>query len=123
MPPKPPMTKKATNPSIQGRQISGTLRKVFTNPEGAPPFPVFINAADFVGMGPDILLDVGVVTPENVTSAKAAGGDVPPVIDIQVIARFAMSTQTAALIHERLSMVLEHAKEMKLAGGEKVDSK
>jgi len=80
-------------------------RKIFANPAEAPPFPVFINAVDVIGIGHDVMLDVGVISPEDVNSATATGMS-PPLIDMHVITRFAMSVATVALLHQRLIQIL-----------------
>jgi hypothetical protein len=99
------MTKEpVSSPPVQGQQSLGTLRKIFSNPEGSPPFPVFVNAVDFVGIGPDVMLDLGVVTPESVNEASAKSVT-PPVIDLHVIARFGMSLPTALILHQRLTAI------------------
>ncbi|MGA9061555.1 MAG: hypothetical protein WB341_07805 [Terracidiphilus sp.] len=104
------MKKESTSPPSAGTQVqvgkvTGALRKVFSGQEGGPPSPVFVNATDFVGLGSDVILDLGIVSPESVNAANAKGAT-PLLIDFNVIARFAMSIPTAATLHQRLSMIL-----------------
>lgn len=80
-------------------------RKLFNKPDDAPPFPMFINAVDVVGLGADIMLDLGNVSVEAVNIANASGST-PPVVDMFVLARFGMSLVTAKMLHQRLEMIL-----------------
>jgi hypothetical protein len=105
---------------VKTGNISAATRKVFLRPDDAPAFPIFINAVEFSAIGMDLLMDGGVVSPESVNEAQAKlkeGGN-PPLLDVHVIFRAAMSFQTATLMHQRLGELLGKTQEF-AAGSQK----
>jgi hypothetical protein len=74
--------------------------------------PVFINSAEFSGMGMDVFMDVGIVPVESISVATKTyqeNPDKPPSVDFHVSFRFGMSVQSAILIHQRLSQFLQQS--------------
>ena len=73
---------------------------------------MFINAAEFSAAGMDVFMDVGVVPVESVSAAMKAAQEnpeVPPEIDFYICHRFGMSFQSATLIHQRLTQLLQQS--------------
>jgi hypothetical protein len=98
-------------------QMRVNSKKVFLSSSEGPP--IFINAAEFAANGIEVYMDVGVVSVESVNRASQAfqmDPTVIPDIDLQVSHRFAFSMQAAALIHQRLTAMLqESAKTLNVA--------
>jgi len=91
-------------------QMPVTSRKVFMRSGEEPP--IFINSAEFAGMGMDVFMDVGVVPVESVTAAAKIYQENPAkpgLIDFHVSYRFGMSIQAAMMIHQRLSQFIQSA--------------
>ncbi len=96
-------------PALPG-QMHVTSRKIFL-PSGEEP-PIFINSAEFVGMGMDVFMDVGVVPVESIAAATKtyqANPERPALVDFHVSFRFGMSIQTALMIHQRLTHLIQQS--------------
>jgi hypothetical protein len=99
-----------TQPPALPSQMSVASRKVLMRTSEEPP--VFINAAEFAAMGMDVFMDVGVTPVESVNAAIQLYKDhpnEPPPVDFHVSFRFGMSIQTAMLIHQRLTQLLQQS--------------
>lgn len=96
-------------PNPPGAPITAISRKVF--PQGSPIPPAYTNAVEFTGMGMDVIMDIGIVSPEAVQQSleKAPKKSGMPTVDFVVNARFGMSIQTAAIMHHRLGEFLQRA--------------
>lgn len=91
-------------------QMPVISRKVFMRSSEEPP--IFINSAEFTGMGMDVFMDLGVVPAESVNEAIKLYKEDPskPVpVDFHISFRFGMSIQSAIVIHQRLSMLLQQS--------------
>jgi hypothetical protein len=98
---------KSASPSAPGTQLQAASKKVFSSNE--VPYPVYTNAVEFTGMGVDIFMDVGVVSPESLQTAfeKNTAAPTPtPTVDFNVLYRFGMTLQTALQLHQRLSDII-----------------
>ncbi len=97
--------------AITAAQIAAKSRRVFSRSDEEPPHPVYINAVEFSAMGMDVLMDVGVVTPEAINAAlqQKSTADVVPTVDFLVNYRFGMSIQAAMMMHQRLTELLRQS--------------
>jgi hypothetical protein len=106
--PTPPPVPKAAAAAPASVPITANTRRVFASVTGDPPFPVYINGAEFMGIGADVVADFGVISPESAMAGITAvsGSDTIPTFDFHVLSRFAMSVPTAVLLHQKLSAIL-----------------
>jgi len=91
------------------QQLQAASKRVFSRDSNDAPYPVYTNAVEFTGMGIDIFMDVGTVSPESLQSALIASkssSEVPPTVNFGVVYRFGMSLQTAIQLHQRLSEMI-----------------
>jgi hypothetical protein len=91
--------------------LQATAQRVFSRGNDDPPYPVYVNGIEFAGIGLDMFMDVGVVSPEAVGSAQkqsAAEGELP-VVPFLVNFRFAMSFQTAVIMQQKLTELLKQS--------------
>lgn len=91
-------------------QVPVISRKVLMRSSEEPP--VFINSAEFTMMGMDVFMDVGVVPAESLAAAlkifqESPGKPAP--VDFHVSFRFGMSIQSAVMIHQRLSQLIQQS--------------
>jgi len=66
-------------------------------------------------MGMDVFMDVGVVPAESLGAAVKFSNEnpgVPAPVDFHVSFRFGMSVQSAIMIHQRLSQLIQQHAEM-----------
>jgi hypothetical protein len=78
----------------------------------APEPIVFVNAAEFSASGMEVYMDLGVIPVDAIAAALQAAKDnpgEPPIMDFHVSHRFGMSFHAAALIHQRLTLLLQHS--------------
>jgi hypothetical protein len=100
--------------------LAAATRRVFSRSDNDPPIPTYVNAIEFTGLGMDVVMDVGIVSPESIIkardrAAKEPESTAPAVVDLQVFFRFGMSLQTAVLAHQRLSQMLQMTQEQQEA--------
>lgn len=92
-------------------QMRVNSRKVF----GPEKETVFINSAEFSGIGMEIFMDVGIVPVESMNQAIKSHNEDPkniPSVDFHVSHRFGMSIQSAVLIHQRLTQLIQQSARM-----------
>ena len=109
------MDSKTSNPSkapeqteVQAKQLQAQSHRVFSRDSNEPPRPQYVNNVDFISMGMDVFMDAGNVSPESLNDAfdvKHGGGS--PSVKFNVDFRFGMSLQTAALMQQRLTALLQ----------------
>jgi hypothetical protein len=105
------MSTKPTAPVAHNIGVAATSHKVFSQGANDPPAPIYLNAVEFTGMGMDVLMDIGVVSPESVVAAmtKKKTPDALAVVDMRVHYRFGLSIQTAFQMHQKLSALLDQS--------------
>jgi hypothetical protein len=97
--------------SVRASQLQAMPQRVFSRGNDDPPYPVYVNGVEFAGMGLDMFMDVGVVSPEAVGSAiqtESAKGEIP-VVPFLVNFRFVMSFQTAIAMQVKLTELLRQS--------------
>ena len=94
--------------SIKAGQVTVTSHRLFSRKDDDGPIPAFTNAIEFGGLGADIFMDIGIVTPEavNAALAKHEGADGPVAVDVYIQHRFSMSLQTAIQTHQKLAQLI-----------------
>jgi hypothetical protein len=114
-------------PAAQGQPppagfLAAVPRRVFSRSGEDAPIPTFINAVEFIGMGMDVIMDVGVVSPESIVKSKEKfakePNSTPLVVDLLVHSRFGMSLQTAIAIHQKLTQALHQIQQQPLPFGQ-----
>ena len=94
-------------------------RKILMRTSEEPP--VFINSAEFSAMGMDVFMDLGVVPVESFNAAlKLFREDPtkPAPIDFHVSFRFGMSIQTALMMYQRLTQLIQTQSQLPQSVGE-----
>jgi hypothetical protein len=94
--------------------VQAASKKVFSHTPDDPPFPTYTNIVEFTGLGIDVFMDIGVVSPESVQSAMDDKRQPAPpairTIDMNVLCRFGMTIQTAIMMHQKLTQLIEATK-------------
>lgn len=99
------------NPKSRIKMQAYSRRSFVKNP-GDAPLPEYVNAVEFSSTGMDVFMDVGVYSVEAANNAAIEFTKNPeeqPVVDVFVAHRFGMSMQTAMLMHQRLSLLIQSA--------------
>jgi hypothetical protein len=97
-----------TGQQIQIAQVQAASHKVFSRTNEDGPAPLFVNNIEFAGVGMDVYMDVGTVSPESIRDAwtgKSTGQQ--PTVKFNADFRFGMSLQTAALMLQRLVTLMQ----------------
>lgn len=111
--------------------LDGRRNQMADNPIMPPPLPgqmpvishkvlmrsseeplTFINSAEFAASGMDVFMDVGVVPVESVHAAAVqykADPSKPAPVEFHVSYRFGMSLQSAIMIHQRLTLLIQQS--------------
>jgi hypothetical protein len=95
---------------LQGGPIQATSKKVFSRGSEDAPSPEYANNVEFSSLGMDIFMDVGTVAPESVREAMESDRTpdrTPPTVRFFVDFRFGMSLQSAHMMHQKLTAVLQ----------------
>ncbi len=91
-------------------QVQALSRRVFERTSSEAPPPTYINNVEFIGAGMDIFMDAGIVSPESVKETlETDPGDGLRIVKFNVDFRFGMSLQTAMVMHQRLSDLIQQA--------------
>lgn len=107
--PNPAGPSKAENPGQAG-QLQAASHRAFTRSDEDGPVPRFTNDIEFSTAGMDIFMDVGTVSPESIRDAwKAKSESKNPTVKFNVDFRFAMSLNTAFLMLQRLTELVQVA--------------
>lgn len=96
-------------PQPQVIQMQAAAQRVFTRTTDDGPAPLFVNNIEFAGVGMDVHMDVGTVSPESIRDAWADKSGQHPTVRFNVDFRFGMSIQTAALMLQRLTELVQAA--------------
>jgi hypothetical protein len=97
------------NQPVPPGAVAAASKRVFARAAGDAPSPLFINAIELTSVGMDVFVDVGVVPPESLLAFQKnppQEGDIP-FVDMFVTARYGMSVQTAIMLHQRLTVMLQ----------------
>ena len=95
-------------PQQQVAQIQATAQRAFSRTTEDGPPPLFVNNVEFSGVGMDVYMDVGTVSPESIRDAWASKpGAQQPTVRFNVDFRFGMSIQTVALMLQRLTALVQ----------------
>lgn len=93
---------------VEFGQLEATTRRVFSRSGDDGPSPAFVNNVEFTLVGTDLFMDTGIVSPEalrdTLKDLKTGG---TPTVRFNVDFRFGMSLQTARMMHQRLTTVLQ----------------
>jgi len=103
------MNSTVNTPKVE--QLQAGSKKVFSRGNDEPLYPTYTNAVEFAGLGMDVFMDVGAVAPESVQGALDAtrkpGSEGRPTVNVSVLYRFAMTIQTAMVMHQRLTQLID----------------
>ncbi len=103
-------------PEITQKSLTFQAQKIFVGyEEGDNPElePLFANHFEFLAIGTDIFLDIGILKPEDLISAGSAPTQEPQKLLFYVLYRIAMSPDTFLRLHEKTAQLLEAVKEMR----------
>jgi hypothetical protein len=92
--------------------LQAASKKVFSHAPDDPPFPTYTNLVEFTGLGVDVFMDVGIVSPESVQSAMDDKRQPPAVrtVNMNVLHRFGMTINTAILMYQKLGQLIDATK-------------
>jgi hypothetical protein len=119
-------TKSTTPAPSSAGQVLAASKKIFTRSDKEPPYPTYMNAIEFSGLGVDLFMDVGVVSPESIQAGmQAATSDpaAPVTIETLVLYRFAMTIQTAMQMHQRLTELIANTRNQLESAVKTIDTK
>jgi hypothetical protein len=106
----------------QTAQIQAQTKKMFLRSGDAAPSPKYVNNVEFSAVGMDVFMDAGTVPPEAIRDAAASNAQ-PPTVEFFIDFRFGMSLQSAVLMHQRLTELLQaSAKQAALASSPPQDT-
>jgi hypothetical protein len=109
------MESKTENPQQSGGaqtpQLQASSVKVFMRGSADAPSPEYANNVEFNAVGMDVFMDVGTVSPETIKDAMQtqAEGKQLPTVKFNVDFRFGMSLQTAMVMYQRLTELLNQS--------------
>jgi hypothetical protein len=105
------MDSKAMSPLVPGQmqQLQAVSQKAFSRNSDEAPSPNYVNNVEFAASGMDVFMDTGTVSPEAIRDALEImkSSDKTPAVKFIVDFRFGMSIQTAIVMHQRLSALLQ----------------
>lgn len=105
----PSATKQSSSKTTpEPHQMQAASQRTFTREDKDGPAPVFVNNVEFSGVGMDVFMDAGTVTPEALNEAfQAKSGKGQPTVRFNVNFRCGMSLQTAVVMHQRLTAFIQ----------------